>query len=194
MTRVHSVVPNRRKPNKQLNIATTPHHQVWALIHGSAPEPTCKGEFTKLHTHHPGTPRAVQDVARVSAAIASGKRPDTFRTRKLRLTAPMVLQGGPCGRVGHRRTTITRKATPFRGGLPAFNRARSPTFCRDTAVRPGRCTKGRPRAAFLRSPADSLSWPAAQAIGTRRTITAFETGVFECSAALSSGTSTFASG
>ena len=40
----------------------------------------------------------------VSVVIARGKRPVTFRTRKLRLSAPMVLQGGPCGRVGHRRT------------------------------------------------------------------------------------------
>ena len=47
----------------------------------------------------------------VSAAIARGKRPVSFRTRKLRLSAPMVLQGGPCGRVGHRRTY-------FRNGHP----------------------------------------------------------------------------
>ena len=45
-------------------------------------------------------------VNRVSVVIASGKRPVTFRTRKLRLTAPMVLRGGPRGRVGHRRTII----------------------------------------------------------------------------------------
>jgi dTDP-4-amino-4,6-dideoxygalactose transaminase len=38
--------------------------------------------------------------------IASGKRPVTFRTRKLSLTAPMVLHAGACGRVGHRRTNI----------------------------------------------------------------------------------------
>src|SRR5690606_37915166 len=30
--------------------------------------------------------------------------PVTFRTRKLSLTAPMVLHAGVCGRVGHRRT------------------------------------------------------------------------------------------
>ncbi len=49
------------------------------------------------------------DVDRVTVVIASGKRPVTFRTRKLRLTAPMVLHSGGCGRVGHRRT-------PFSGG------------------------------------------------------------------------------
>src|SRR5690625_4487630 len=43
---------------------------------------------------------------RVTVVIAWGKRPVPFRTRKLRLTAPMVLQPGGCGRVGHRRTII----------------------------------------------------------------------------------------
>src|SRR6185437_10161051 len=41
---------------------------------------------------------------RVSATIARGKRPVPFRTRKLSLSAPMVLLGGPGGRVGRRRT------------------------------------------------------------------------------------------
>src|SRR3954464_7270891 len=44
--------------------------------------------------------------ARVTAAIARGKRPDPSRTRKLRPAAPMVLHPGGCGRVGHRRNTI----------------------------------------------------------------------------------------
>src|SRR5690625_4147678 len=44
---------------------------------------------------------------RVTVVIAWGKRPVPFRTRKLRLTAPMVLHPGGCGRVGHRRTHIT---------------------------------------------------------------------------------------
>jgi hypothetical protein len=47
----------------------------------------------------------------VSVVIALGKRPVTFRTRKLSLSAPMVLQGGPCGRVGHRRTNIRGPAS-----------------------------------------------------------------------------------
>src|SRR3954453_6558517 len=51
----------------------------------------------------------------VSAAIARGKRPVTFRTRKLRLSAPMVLQGRPCGRVGHRRAYIAN-GHPEMGG------------------------------------------------------------------------------
>ena len=49
-------------------------------------------------------------VDSVSAVIARGKRPVTFRTRKLSLSAPMVLQGGPCGRVGRRRTSFQWKA------------------------------------------------------------------------------------
>src|SRR4051794_41711686 len=51
----------------------------------------------------------------VSVVIALGKRPVTFRTRKLSLTAPMVLQGGPCGRVGRRRTIF--------GGTPGHQRS-----------------------------------------------------------------------
>src|SRR6266496_3685316 len=47
----------------------------------------------------------------VSVVIASGKRPVPFRTRKLSLTAPMVLQPKGCGRVGHRRTQF-RKGGP----------------------------------------------------------------------------------
>src|ERR1051325_1889784 len=44
----------------------------------------------------------------VSVVIALGKRPVTCRTRKLSLSAPMVLQGGPCGRVGRRRTNCEK--------------------------------------------------------------------------------------
>src|SRR4051812_30469522 len=50
----------------------------------------------------------------VSAAIATGKRPAPFRTRKLSPSAPMVLPGRPGGRVGRRRTSIPgwRSSTP----------------------------------------------------------------------------------
>src|SRR5258708_3558702 len=44
---------------------------------------------------------------RVTAAIAKGKHPVPSRTRKLSLSAPMVLRGRPRGRVGHRRTYFT---------------------------------------------------------------------------------------
>ena len=49
----------------------------------------------------------------VSAAIARGKRPVPFRTRKLSLSASMVLQGGPCGRVDRRRTSFIKASTPL---------------------------------------------------------------------------------
>ena len=60
----------------------------------------------------PHTPPAGRGVAardRVAAVIAAGTRPDLpFRTRKLRLPAPMVLHPPGCGRVGHRRQTTTK--------------------------------------------------------------------------------------
>src|SRR5579859_4904664 len=48
---------------------------------------------------------------RVAAAIAKGKHPVPSRTRKLSLSAPMVLRGRPRGRAGHRRNTIQRGLT-----------------------------------------------------------------------------------
>ena len=70
-------------------------------------------------TSHQARTRGVRQVARVTAVIAWGKRPVPFRTRKLRPTAPMVLHPRECGRVGHRRTTITGKRPhPTVGPLP----------------------------------------------------------------------------
>src|SRR6266513_4071657 len=46
----------------------------------------------------------------VSAVMAKGKHPVPFRTRKLSSSAPMVLRGGPRGRVGRRRTCLKRVA------------------------------------------------------------------------------------
>ena len=66
------------------------------------------------------TTRTRGATARVTAAIAKGKHPVPSRTRKLSLSAPMVLQPRGCGRVGRRRTTIHDKATPIGGGLVAF--------------------------------------------------------------------------
>src|SRR5215208_5051573 len=45
---------------------------------------------------------------RVSVITAKGKHPAPFRTRKLSLSAPMVLHGQPCGRLGRCRTTHLR--------------------------------------------------------------------------------------
>src|SRR3954454_24946562 len=50
---------------------------------------------------------------RVSATIARGKRPVPSRTRKLSLSAPMVLRGPLRGRVGRRRTQFTTRVVRF---------------------------------------------------------------------------------
>ena len=47
----------------------------------------------------------------VTAVIALGKRPVPFRTRKLSLSAPMVLREGSRGRVGRRRTLLWKGPT-----------------------------------------------------------------------------------
>ena len=51
--------------------------------------------------------------------MAEGKRPVTFRTRKLSPPAPMVLHPGGCGRVGHRRTSSI-KGHPYGVALNCF--------------------------------------------------------------------------
>jgi hypothetical protein len=61
------------------------------------------------------------------AAIARGKHPVPFRTRKLSLSAPMVLRGRPRGRAGHRRNTPFKRADPIGSAL----------FCVDTSSRGG---------------------------------------------------------
>src|SRR3954467_2500423 len=55
-------------------------------------------------------------LAAVSVVIAEGKRPVSFRTRKLSPPAPMVLHSGGCGRVGRRRTQREQKARPGKPG------------------------------------------------------------------------------
>src|SRR3954466_2316585 len=50
--------------------------------------------------------------------MARGKRPDPFRTRKLSLSAPMVLPRRRGGRVGRRRTTITERGSEPRALAP----------------------------------------------------------------------------
>ena len=61
--------------------------------------------FPRYEPNTPDTTRGPRShLHRVSAAIATGKRPAPFRTRKLSPSAPMVLPGRPGGRVGRRRT------------------------------------------------------------------------------------------
>ena len=57
----------------------------------------------------------------VTAAIAKGKRPATFRTRKLSPPAPMVLHPQECGRVGRRRTFFPQ-GRPIPGAPEAYFR------------------------------------------------------------------------
>ena len=57
-----------------------------------------------------------------SVAIARGSHPFPFRTRKLSLSAPMVLHGWLCGRVGRRRILFYKALSVIRMGpffLPA---------------------------------------------------------------------------
>src|SRR3954453_16101598 len=53
--------------------------------------------------------------------MARGKRPVSFRTRKLSLSAPMVLPWRRGGRVGRRRTTIP-EGPPASAGGPSSSR------------------------------------------------------------------------
>ena len=48
--------------------------------------------------------------------LARGKHPFPFRTRQLSLSAPMILQGQPCGKVGRRH--ILFSSEPYLGLWP----------------------------------------------------------------------------
>ena len=67
--------------------ATTPHNRI-----------------NNTRRHHTALPIVV------SVVTATGKRPAPSRTRKLSLTAPMVLHPPGCGRVGHHRAHTTQLA------------------------------------------------------------------------------------
>ncbi len=86
----------------------------------------------------PGGTGVSGHLHRVTAVIARGKRPVPFRTRKLSPSAPMVLHGRLCGRVGRRRTPIHERATPPGGGSSCIP-GRCP-FCprRSSAIVPSR--------------------------------------------------------
>src|SRR3954469_10407666 len=85
----------------------------------NTPKPTRNGSGDRGGRSH---------LHRVSAAIATGKRPAPFRTRKLSPSAPMVLPGRPGGRVGRRRTSLLGGGHPplhaSREGLGADDRHR----------------------------------------------------------------------
>src|SRR5690606_7001239 len=82
------------------------------------------GDGTTTQRAWPQPPHtAGWDATRVTAAIAKGKHPVPYRTRKLSLSAPMVLQPRGCGRVGRRRTYTPQRppirvaSAPFTGPL-----------------------------------------------------------------------------
>ncbi len=70
--------------------------------------------FSRVHYPVPNPPRSPagtrasaargMDNRRFAAAMAQGRRPDPFRTRKLRPGTAMVLHPEGCGRVARRRT------------------------------------------------------------------------------------------
>ncbi len=133
-----------------------------AYVHYTVPEPPTPGHTTSRGPpKHPPPGGSYWDrFDPVTAAIAEGKRPAPFRTRKLSPPAPMVLHPPGCGRVGHRRTpTRLRPAAhgsrpePFPGAvswpavlLPTRSRndmASDNEFPEDP--RPERSDGGRPR-------------------------------------------------
>lgn len=68
---------------------------------------------------------------RFAAAMAQGRRPDPFRTRKLRPGTAMVLHLEGCGRVARRRTQTLKgrghHTCPLPFHIPGHNRRRPPT-------------------------------------------------------------------
>ena len=79
---------------------------------------------THPHTQYKGPGR----VHRVTAAIATGKHPDPYRTRKLSLPAPMVLPPRGGGRVGRRRTSFCERATSNGGPFVMWVSVQGPVF------------------------------------------------------------------
>src|SRR3712207_212515 len=78
----------------------------------------------------------------VSAAIARGKHPAPFRTRKLSLSAPMVLQVRTCGRVGRRRTTSCASRPPARVASRRFRHDEGTAVGRQTMANESRGGRG----------------------------------------------------
>ena len=74
-----------------------------------------------------------------AAAMAQGRRPDPFRTRKLRPGTAMVLHPTGRGRVARRRTTRTknpRSSTRSRGSTHTQTHTHGETTCHDTHATP----------------------------------------------------------
>ena len=88
---------------------TTPTPR-WAVAKGSG-----RPHHTTESTTRDGTALPIV----VSVVTATGKRPAPSRTRKLSLTAPMVLHPPGCGRVGHHRAHTTGIGSAFTNDVKA---------------------------------------------------------------------------
>lgn len=84
----------------------------WPTLHETTktqqPLKDCLQPLYKSHSTHTPNTGGVEQHKRVTTfavVIVVGKRPETFRTRKLSPQTPMVLHPTECGRVGHRRNT-----------------------------------------------------------------------------------------
>ncbi len=97
-------------------------------VHYTVPEIRATTQQNNVHVV-----QTVKISTNVTATIAKGKHPDPFRTRKLSLSAPMVLQPRGCGRVGRRRTTTTRRGHPTRVASTLFPGS-SPHACSVSCV------------------------------------------------------------
>ena len=108
------------------------HHYVCARVHTYPHHDTTPtGAWCRPQDKTPTpTPdiRAPGRVHRVTAAIATGKHPDPYRTRKLSLPAPMVLQPRGCGRVGRRRTYTAWRPPSWVASTSYFAPLRAPSI------------------------------------------------------------------
>ena len=105
-TATHTPAPSRGGRNKREHHSDdretpcTSHGSILRSRPLSGPQPT-----TPAPT---GVMARGMDNRRFAAAMAQGRRPDPFRTRKLRPGTAMVLHPEGCGRVARRRTQTTQ--------------------------------------------------------------------------------------
>ena len=85
--------------------------------------PTHKPPKTRAHTTRLWG--VGSGYTKLAVVIVLGKRPATFRTRKLSPTTPMVLHPTGCGRVGNRRNHTTNKGV---GGRAFGKKEHTPVF------------------------------------------------------------------
>ena len=99
-----------RVPGTNTHVTVKPQHSRPQPHHPTHPHTRGPGTYgVTHHTYKPTPPTTNGGVHKVTAAIATGKHPEPSRTRKLSLPAPMVLRPTGRGRVGRRRTYITRR-------------------------------------------------------------------------------------